>query len=268
MPRKYRLDQLLYRKQLTPSREKARGHILAGNVLINDEVITKVGCLVDENVSLRLKVNERYVSRGGLKLEKAIQTFSIDVNGLIALDVGSSTGGFTDCLLQHGVQQVYSVDVGYNQLDYHLRNHDQVIVMEKLNAKNLDSKLFDKAINLAVIDVSFISLTRILSSVLSVLKDKEIIALIKPQFEVGRQISGFKGVVRLAEDHLKALHLVNDYALSIGLFTQSLTYSPMKGPKGNMEFLIHWSDHESKKLMDFKSLVNEAHQGLSGCILK
>ncbi len=259
---KYRLDQLLYRKQLTPSREKARGHILAGNVLVNDEVITKVGCLVDEGVSLRLKANERYVSRGGLKLEKALKTFSIDVNDLVVLDVGSSTGGFTDCLLQQGVQWVYSVDVGYNQLDYRLRNHDQVIVMEKLNAKNLHPGLFDKPINLAVIDVSFISLTKILSSVLSVLKDKEIIALIKPQFEVGKQIAGFKGVIRFAEDHLKALHLVNDYALTLGLFIQSLTYSPIKGPKGNMEFLIHWSDHRSNEIIDFKSVVNEAHQGL------
>ncbi len=260
---KYRLDQLLYRKHLTPSREKARGHILAGNVLVNDEVITKVGYLVDEDVSLRLKVNERYVSRGGLKLEKAIESFSIDINDLIALDVGASTGGFTDCLLQHGAQQVYSVDVGYNQLDYRLRNHEKVVVMEKLNAKNLDSNLFDKPISLAVIDVSFISLTKILSSVLSVLRDKEVIALVKPQFEVGKEISGFKGVIRLVEDHLKALHLVNNYALSIGLFIQSLTYSPIKGPKGNIEFLIHWSDNESSETIDFKSIVDGAHQELS-----
>ncbi len=259
---KYRLDQLLSRKHLTPSREKARGHILAGNVLVNDEVITKVGYLVDENVSLRLKVNERYVSRGGLKLEKALKTFSIDVKDQIVLDVGASTGGFTDCLLQHDVQWVYSVDVGYNQLDYRLRNHQQVTVMEKLNAKNLHPDLFDKPINLTVIDVSFISLTKVLSFVLSVLKDREIIALIKPQFEVGEQITGFKGVVKKAEDHLKALHLVNDYALSIGLFTQSLTYSPIKGPKGNREFLIHWSDRKSKEVIDFKAVIDQAHQEL------
>ena len=260
---KSRLDQLLVEKSFYSSREKAKRHIMAGDVLVDNKVITKAGLMIDAESNIRIKESDRYVSRGGYKLEKALNSFSVDVHQLNILDVGSSTGGFTDCLLQNKANFVYSVDVGYNQLDYKLRNHDQVKVLENLNAKNLAPDLFEHPLHLAVIDVSFISLTKILEPVLKVLSEKKIIALVKPQFEVGQDIPHFKGIVKSVEHHLLALKQVDDFAQSIGLFAQSVTYSPIKGPKGNMEFLIYWSDSGNDEQFDFDEIVKEAHEKLS-----
>jgi len=258
---KYRLDQLLAQRQLYPSREKAKAHILAGDVLINDKVVTKAGYLIDDEADIRVKKQDRYVSRGGVKLEKALKDFQVDVTGLVILDVGASTGGFTDCLLQNGVQKVYCVDVGYNQLHYRLRSHPDVITLEKLNAKNLSSHYFNHPLNLAVIDVSFISLPSILSSILSVLAEKRIIALVKPQFEIGKDIPHFKGIVREAKYHLQAIEKVSNFATSIGMYPAMSTYSPITGPKGNMEFFIYLTDKPTP-LPDYELVVEEAHQKL------
>ncbi len=259
---KYRLDQLIAERKLVPSREKARANIMAGNVLVNNVVITKAGYQVDEKADIRLKKEDKYVSRGGTKLEKALIQFNLDVQNQSILDVGSSTGGFTDCLLQHGAKMIYSVDVGYNQLDYRLRTNPQVIVIENFNARNLSPDLFQHPLDLAVIDVSFISLNKILQPVLSVLAQKRIIALIKPQFEVGNTISNFKGIVKQPEHHLQALNQVHDYAQSLGLFVKSATYSPIKGPKGNIEFFIQWTDKTNDNDVDLSNIVEQAHNFL------
>ncbi|MDH4127859.1 MAG: TlyA family RNA methyltransferase [Spirochaetota bacterium] len=260
---KYRLDKILIDRKLVLSREKAKANILAGNVLVDNLPITKVGFLVSENAEIRIKKEDKYVSRGGIKLESALENLSIKVDNLVVLDIGSSTGGFTDCLLQHGAKLVYSVDVGTNQIDYKLRINPQVIVLENLNAKMLSNKHFNHNINLAVIDVSFISLSKVLLPIVSILTDKIILALVKPQFEVGKDINNFKGVVRSSEHHLMALNDVNNYAKSLGLYAKSACFSPIKGPKGNIEFFILWTNEEIEQEINFKSIVEEAHSNLS-----
>jgi len=236
-----RLDLLLVERQLAASREESRGRILAGDVLVDDRPVTKAGTFVAMDAAIRLRAMPlAYASRGGAKLEKALQEFHVDVVGKTALDVGASTGGFTDCLLSHGAARVFAVDVGYGQLAWKLRNDNRVLVFEKTNIRYLQVSALPAAADLATIDVSFISLKLILSQVQSLLVPQgEIIALIKPQFEVGRGKVGKGGVVRSHEEHLRVIDEVRAAGEQLGFTVRGVTESPLLGPKGNKEFLIH-----------------------------
>jgi 23S rRNA (cytidine1920-2'-O)/16S rRNA (cytidine1409-2'-O)-methyltransferase len=238
-PKKVRLDKLLFERGLVESREKAKALILAGNVLVNKQVVDKAGSIVKFNDSVSLKARLRYVSRGGLKLEKALHEFNIDVRDAIAMDVGASTGGFTDCLLQNGVRKVYAIDVGYGQFDIKLRNDERVVLLEKTNIRHLEKEKVSDAINIAVIDVSFISLLKVIPKVMEFLNEPaEIIALVKPQFEVGRKDVG-KGVVKDEEKRRAAVGRIKSASEKMGLTVAGVTESPVKGPKGNVEYLIY-----------------------------
>ena len=240
MGKRERLDLLLVERRLVDSREEGRRRILAGEVLVNDQAVTKAGNLVDAGAAIRLKAGSRYVSRGGLKLEKALKEFALEVSGKIVLDVGASTGGFTDCLLAHGAAHVFAVDVGYGQLDWKLRNDARVVVFEKTNIRYLDRSSLPAAPSLATIDASFISLKLILPRVKELLAPcHEIIALIKPQFEVGKGKVGKGGVVRAPEEHARVIGEIQESAAAIGYEIAGVTESPLLGPKGNKEFLIY-----------------------------
>jgi 23S rRNA (cytidine1920-2'-O)/16S rRNA (cytidine1409-2'-O)-methyltransferase len=240
MGKRERLDLLLLERRLVDSREEGRRKILAGDVLVNDQAVTKAGSLVDAGAAIRLKPTSRYVSRGGFKLEKALNEFTIDVNGKTVIDVGASTGGFTDCLLAHGAACVFAVDVGYGQLDWKLRNDPRVVVFEKTNIRYLARSSLPGPAELATIDASFISLKLILPRVKELLAARhEIIALIKPQFEVGKGKVGKGGVVRAPEEHARVIGEIQDSAAAIGYETVGITESPLLGPKGNKEFLIY-----------------------------
>lgn len=239
--KKERLDKLLVERKLVESRERARALILAGEVLVDDRVIDKVGQLVGVESSLRIKGGQLpYVSRGGLKLEKALDTFQLTVEGLCALDVGASTGGFTDCLLQRGARKVFAVDVGYGQLAWKLRQDARVVCLERTNIRYLDKTALNEVPDLAVIDASFISLDKVLPNTVRLIGDQgRIIALIKPQFEVGRGEVGKGGVVRDAEKHQQVIASVCALADSLHLRIHGVTESPVLGPKGNREFLMY-----------------------------
>ena len=240
MGKRERLDLLLLERRLVDSREEGRRRILAGDVLVNDQAVTKAGGLIDAGATIRLKARSRYVSRGGLKLEKALNEFSIDVSGKTALDVGASSGGFTDCLLVHGAARVFAVDVGYGQLDWKLRNDPRVVVFEKTNIRYLDPSSLPGPAELATIDASFISLKLTLPCVKNILAARhEVIALIKPQFEVGKGKVGKGGVVRAPEEHARVIGEIQYSAAAIGYETVGVTESPLLGPKGNKEFLIY-----------------------------
>ncbi|MDY0091476.1 MAG: TlyA family RNA methyltransferase [Candidatus Vecturithrix sp.] len=241
---KERLDKLVYDHGLAESREQAKRLILAGLVLVNEHKIDKAGTLIPEDAALRLLGQEHpYVGRGGLKLEKALQAFQIDPFGKVAIDVGASTGGFTDCLLQHGAQKVYAVDVGYGQLAWKLVHDPRVISRERTNVRYLTSEDFPEQMDLAVIDLSFISITKILATVQLLLKPyAEIIALVKPQFEVGKGEVGKGGIVKSADKHQRVLQEVREYAEELGFEFKGLIESPIKGAKGNTEFLIYLSN--------------------------
>ncbi len=238
---KERLDKILVDRKLTESRERARALIMAGQVVVDDHAAGKAGQLVSLDADIRLKGEAiPFVSRGGLKLEKALELFAIDVKGLVAIDVGASTGGFTDCLLQHGVRKVFAIDVGYGQLAWKLRQDERVVNMEKTNIRHLEAERLDEVPDIAVIDVSFISLDKVLPLVSGLVKDGgRIIALIKPQFEVGRGEVGKGGVVRDNEKHRKVITAVHSMAENLGLSICGITESPILGPKGNREFLIN-----------------------------
>jgi 23S rRNA (cytidine1920-2'-O)/16S rRNA (cytidine1409-2'-O)-methyltransferase len=240
MGKRERLDLLLVERQLVVSREDGRRRILAGEVLVNDQAVTKVGNLIDAGAAIRLKQTAPYVSRGGLKLDKALSEFAVQVRNQTVLDVGASTGGFTDCLLAHGAAQVFAVDVGYGQLDWKLRNDPRVRVFEKTNIRYFELKRLPCAADLATIDVSFISLKLVLPQVKSLLVEGgEVIALIKPQFEVGKGKVGKGGVVRSADEHARVIDEIKSTALQLGFDVLGVTESPLLGPKGNKEFLIH-----------------------------
>ena len=240
MGKRQRLDFLLLERRLVDSREAGRRKILAGDVLVNDQAVTKAGTLVDAGAAIRVKPKARYVSRGGFKLEQALTEFAIDVNGKTVLDVGASTGGFTDCLLAHGAARVFAVDVGYGQLDWRLRNDPRVVVFEKTNIRFLDRNSLPDTPGLATIDASFISLKLILPRVKDLLAaSHEIVALIKPQFEVGKGKVGKGGVVRSVEEHARVIGEIQDSAAAIHYETVGVTASPLLGPKGNKEFLIY-----------------------------
>lgn len=237
---KDRIDTMLVELKLAPSREKARSLIMAGVVLVDGKRIDKPGAVVHTSQHIEIKEDPvPFVSRGGLKLKKAIDTFNINLNNVVAADIGASTGGFTDCMLQHGAKYVYSIDVGYGQLDWKLRNDPRVCVMERTNARFAQPDWFPHTPDFASIDVSFISLRLILPPIIDCLTEHgSIVALVKPQFEAGRDKVGKHGVVRSIQTHNEILDTICSFAQSIGLTVSGLDYSPITGPKGNIEFLL------------------------------
>jgi len=237
MAERQRLDIVLCERGLAPTRAKARGMIMAGEVLVDGKVVDKPGTRVEPDVSLELKSKPRFVSRGGEKLAEALRVFQLDVRGRICADVGASTGGFTDCLLQNGAARVYAIDVGYGQLDYTLRQDSRVVVMERTNARYLE-KLADP-VDLVVIDASFISLRLLLPVIKGWLTPQaDVIALIKPQFEAGKQDVGKGGVVKDQAVHRRVLEAILSFSLDQDFSVRGLTRSPIKGPAGNVEFLV------------------------------
>jgi 23S rRNA (cytidine1920-2'-O)/16S rRNA (cytidine1409-2'-O)-methyltransferase len=243
MGKRERLDLLLVQRELVSSREEGRRRILAAEVLVNEQPLTKAGALVDQTAEVRLKAASAYVSRGGLKLEKALRLFQIDVTDKVALDVGASTGGFTHCLLSHGAARVYSVDCGYGQLDWKLRTDPRVVVLERRNIRYLEASDLPSLADFATIDVSFISLRLVLPKMKTLVSPGgEIIALIKPQFEVGKGKVGKGGVVRSDAEHLRVIDEIEQTATGLGFTTRNITESPLLGAKGNKEFLIHLTD--------------------------
>jgi 23S rRNA (cytidine1920-2'-O)/16S rRNA (cytidine1409-2'-O)-methyltransferase len=237
-PKKQRLDLLLVERELAESREQAKRLIMAGEVLVDDVVRDKAGQLVAGDAPIRVRNRLPYVSRGGQKLEAALDNFALDVTGLIALDVGASTGGFTDCLLQRGAASVYAVDVGYGQLAWKLRSDPRVVTLERTNVRNLQQLPDNILADLAVIDASFISLALVLPATLRLVKPtSQIVALIKPQFEAGKDQVGKGGVVRAAVVHRKVIEENCALAMTLALSVMGLTISPLLGPAGNVEFL-------------------------------
>jgi 23S rRNA (cytidine1920-2'-O)/16S rRNA (cytidine1409-2'-O)-methyltransferase len=241
MSAKERLDKLLVDRGLAGSRERARALILAGLVVVGDHAVDKAGVKVDTDLPLRVKGDDiPFVSRGGVKLAHALDVFAVEVAGRTAIDVGASTGGFTDCLLQHGAAKVYAVDVGYGQLAWKLREDPRVICMERTNIRQLTPAALGERPDLAVIDASFISLDKVLPPTLALLAPSaEVVALIKPQFEVGKGQVGKGGVVRDPEQHARVIEGVRREALALGCSVLGVTDSPLLGQKGNREFLIH-----------------------------
>ncbi len=240
---KTRIDKHLVASGQAPTIEKARAVIGAGQVLVNDICIDKIGAIIDSHAKIRLKKTSRYVSRGGLKLEKALQTFSVSITDIICVDIGASTGGFTDCLLQHGARKVYAIDVAYGQLAWKLRQDKRVVVMERCNARHLTTASVQDAIELCVIDASFISLKLLIPPLLSLLSPKkEIIALIKPQFELARDAIEKGGVVTKSSLHQQSIDEVVTFINQLSLVSEGVVESPILGPKGNREFLIHLRD--------------------------
>ncbi|HEY5512933.1 MAG TPA: TlyA family RNA methyltransferase [Geomonas sp.] len=238
---KDRLDKLVLERGLAPSREKAKALIMAGQVVVGDHLADKAGLLVDVTAEIRLKGEPLpYVSRGGLKLAQGLDKFGIEVAGLSALDVGASTGGFTDCLLQRGARRVIAVDVGYGQLAWKLREDPRVVSLEKTNIRHLEPETLPELPDMAVIDASFISLDKVLPPTLRLIQEGgTIVALIKPQFEVGRGQVGKGGVVRDEKKHLEVVAAIRALAESLGLLVLGVCESPILGPKGNKEFLIY-----------------------------
>ncbi|MFB0506803.1 MAG: TlyA family RNA methyltransferase [Thermodesulfobacteriota bacterium] len=241
MKRRERLDKLLVDKGLAISRERAKTIILAGMVMVDDRVVDKAGSLVNPDSQIRVKGSDHpYVSRGGLKLEKALRRFQVDPKGKVAMDVGASTGGFTDCLLQRGAKRVYAIDVGYGQLAWKLRNDPRVVSLERKNIRYLRPPEVGEKVDLVVIDTSFISVVKFLDNILPMMRDGgEIVALLKPQFEVGRGEVGKGGVVRERLKHQQVLDRISRFSESIGLRVGETMESPLLGPKGNREFFIH-----------------------------
>lgn len=245
--KKNRLDKLLFEKGLVESREKAKAVILEGSVLVNGMVVDKAGALVRPDDEMVVVKKMPYVSRGGLKLEHAIRHFDIDVKGKTAMDVGASTGGFTDCLLQNGARKVFAIDVGYGQFSWILRTDERVVLFEKSNIRYLDKDLIFDEIDIAVIDVSFISLLKVIPNVLGFLKPSGVIvALIKPQFEAGKKDVGKGGVVRSEEKRLEIVENIKGETANMGLEVLGVTPSPVKGPKGNVEYLLYLRKPKSK----------------------
>lgn len=262
---KERLDVLLVQTGLAASREKAKAIIMSGNVFIDGQREDKAGAVFDpDKIHIEVKGSAlKYVSRGGLKLEKAIQCFGVKLTDKICMDIGASTGGFTDCMLQNGAQKVYSVDVGHGQLDWKLRNDQRVVCMEKTNFRYMVPSDIADSLDFASVDVSFISLTKILLPARALLKaNGEMVCLIKPQFEAGRDKVGKKGVVREASVHEEVIRKVIDYVDFIGYDVLHLDYSPIKGPEGNIEYLVHMQKNEQKLENTLDITEKEAQQKL------
>lgn len=265
--KKERLDVLLVKNGLATSREKAKAIIMSGIVYVDGNKEDKAGTTFPETVNIEVRGNTlRYVSRGGLKLEKAMQEFGITLDGDICMDVGSSTGGFTDCMLQNGASKVYAVDVGYGQFAWKLRQDERVVCMEKTNIRYVTPEQIGEPLDFASVDVSFISLTKVLGPAQALLRDgAQMVCLIKPQFEAGREKVGKKGVVREKSTHIEVIRKVMDYALELGFSIKHLDFSPVKGPEGNIEYLVHIiNDHlsESEETVQVEAVVEAAHQSL------
>lgn len=261
---KNRLDILLTQKNLASSREKAKAIIMSGIVYVNGQKEDKAGSMFDDEAEIEVRGNTlRYVSRGGLKLEKAINEFGVSCDGKVCMDVGASTGGFTDCMLQNGATKVYAVDVGHGQLDWKLRNDERVVCMEKTNIRYVTPNDIEDKIELSSIDVSFISLSKVLPAVRELLTEcGEVVALIKPQFEAGREKVGKKGVVREQSTHVEVIEMCIKYAHDNNFKITNLTWSPIRGPEGNIEYLYRLTkdDAVTEKEFDVKKLVEESHE--------
>ena len=259
---KERLDVLLVKRNLAESREKAKAIIMSGNVYVEGQREDKAGTTFSDEVQIEIKGHTMpYVSRGGYKLEKAIANFDVSVEGKTCTDVGSSTGGFTDCMLQNGAVKVFAIDVGRGQLAWKLRNDERVVCMEKTNIRYVTPEDLGTPIDFSSIDVSFISLTKVLQPIWQYLRDKgQIVALIKPQFEAGREKVGKKGVVREKSTHIEVIEKVRDYACSIGFDVLNLDFSPIKGPEGNIEYLMYIKKQGEDTFPDVDALVDESHQ--------
>ncbi|WP_270853304.1 TlyA family RNA methyltransferase [Roseburia hominis] len=261
---KERLDVLLVNRGLAPSREKAKTMIMEGNVFVENQREDKAGATFDTEAEITVKGNTlKYVSRGGLKLEKAMTHFGITLKGKVCMDIGASTGGFTDCMLQNGAVKVYSVDVGYGQFAWKLRQDPRVVCMEKTNIRYVTPADIDDVLDFASVDVSFISLTKVLIPARELLRDGgEMVCLIKPQFEAGREKVGKKGVVRDKAVHEEVVERIIEFASQNGFFVKNLEYSPIKGPEGNIEYLVYIRKDETGGVdaaVDIKAVVDAAH---------
>ena len=260
---KLRLDVALTQRGLAESRQKAQALIMAGEVYVNGQRETKAGAPVKEEDALEVRGKALpYVSRGGLKLEKAMQVWPIDLKGAVCADIGASTGGFTDCMLQNGARRVYAVDVGYNQLDWRLRNDPRVVCMERTNARYLTAEQIPEPLDFFSVDVSFISLHLILPTLRPLLREEgQAVCLVKPQFEAGRDKVGKKGVVRDPETHLEVLEHFLDHAAQAGFTVKDITFSPIKGPEGNIEYLGYLQAAGGPAYEgDLRALVERSHQ--------
>lgn len=262
---KERLDVLLVNNGLAESREKAKRIIMAGLVKVDGRIQDKPGSSFDTESEIIVEGKAcPYVSRGGLKLEKGIKEWGIDCSGLICVDMGASTGGFTDCMLSHGASKVYAIDVGYGQLDYKLRSDDRVINMEKTNIRYMDTDLIKEPVGLISIDVSFISLSHILPVAAKLLSDDGLVfCLVKPQFEAGREQVGKGGIVREPKVHEEVISKVIGYAELSGLYPVELSFSPIKGTKGNIEYILLLSPKKCDNTFDVGRLVKEAHSAMN-----
>ena len=264
---KERLDVLLVNRGLAPSREKAKTMIMEGNVFVNNNREDKAGSTFPDDCNIEIHGKTlQYVSRGGLKLEKAMKHFDITMDGKVCMDIGASTGGFTDCMLQNGAKKVYAVDVGYGQFAWKLRQDERVVCMEKTNIRYVTPNDIDDELDFASVDVSFISLTKVLGPARALLKDGgEMVCLIKPQFEAGREKVGKKGVVRDPAVHVEVVRKIFDFCLENGFDVLNLDYSPIKGPEGNIEYLIHLrksDDPKSYTDVTPEQLVENSHAAL------
>ena len=267
---KKRLDLLMVERALAPSREKAKAYIMSGDVYVDGQKEDKAGTMFKETVKIEVRGNTLpYVSRGGLKLEKAMNNFGVSLDGKVCMDVGASTGGFTDCMLQNGAVKVYSIDVGYGQLDWKLRNDPRVVCMEKTNIRYVLPEDLQEPAQFSSIDVSFISLTKVLLPVRNLLTDDgEIVCLIKPQFEAGREKVVKKCVVRDPAVHLEVIEKVIAYASTIAMELCHLSFSPIKGPEGNIEYLFHLKKRPEGEVIQSslevtpEAVVQEAHSQL------
>ena len=262
---KDRLDILLVKRGLAESREKAKAVIMSGIVYVDGQKEDKAGQTFADTANIEVRGSTlKYVSRGGLKLEKAMECFDVSVKDKVCMDIGASSGGFTDCMLQNGAKKVYAVDVGHGQLAWKLRNDTRVVVMEKTNIRYVKPEDIGESIDFASIDVSFISLSKVLPSAYNLLGERgEIVALIKPQFEAGREKVGKKGVVREKSTHIEVIQNCFAYAKENGFFVRELEFSPVKGPEGNIEYLYHLvksGDVDSD--IDIEAVVNTAHEKL------
>lgn len=263
--KKIRLDQLVFDLGLAESRERAKTTVMSGLVFVNGQRADKPGMQVSPDVNVEVKGTALpYVSRGGLKLEKALKVFPIDVNGKVCIDCGASTGGFTDVLLKNGAAKVYSVDVGYGQLAWSLRNDERVVNMERTNIRYISSEQIPEPLDICVMDLSFISVKLVLPAVCALLKDDaQLVCLIKPQFEAGREEVGKKGVVRDKAVHLSVIESVLSFAPTVGMTVMGLDFSPIKGPEGNREYLCYMKKgvHEAG-IINAAAVVEASHESL------
>ncbi len=266
---KERLDKILTDMGFFETKSKAQSAIMAGEVKVNGEKITKAGFQLEVKDDTNFEINTMpFVSRGGFKLDKAVKSFDIDLEDKICLDAGASTGGFTDCMLQNGAKKVYAVDVGYAQLAWKLRNDERVINIEKTNIRNCSPEQVypegEEKAEFGSCDLSFISLTKTLPNIKALLRPEniEIVVLIKPQFEAEREEVGKNGVIREEKTHIKVINKIFDFLPEIALFPKGLTYSPIKGPKGNIEYLLYISDKPSDFKTEISEVVKEAFEKL------